>query len=89
MISYDLRGIFLIFLGEALIDVVIERSAVVVEGCPMMVGVIGGPFGRNVREVKETAQKHLLGFHFNMNVRKSILFISDLTFIVIIYFLLF
>ena len=76
-------------MGETLIDVVIERSAVVVEGSPMIVGVVGGPLGKNVREVKETAQKHLLGFHFNMTVRKSTLFISALTVIIIIYFLLF
>ena len=55
-------------MGENLIDVVVERSAMVVEGASMMVGVVGGPLGRNVGEVKETAQKHLLGFHFSMTV---------------------
>ncbi len=54
---------FLSFMSEGLIDLLIERGGMVVDGGGVVMGVVSCAFGGDVGEVEETAEEHLFGFH--------------------------
>ncbi len=54
---------FLAFVSEGLINLLIERGGVVVDGRGVVMRVVGCAFGGDVGEVEETAEEHLFGFH--------------------------
>ena len=54
---------FLSFVSEGLIDLLIERGGMVVDGGGVVMGVVSCAFGGDVGEVEETAEEHLFGFH--------------------------